>query len=290
MGLQERMAAAATRLANNHREDKTLRNDAMRAIGGNLADLRKAMSLQRTFDRTTVKRVADLARVLITNGYINNATSGEIKRLLSAVKNSVGHNDIEGDVQKVMDIMVDNQLKHAEETLHELEAIKGSKVDARGVEVQGLLDAEGAHVMKVFKKSRGWEKTNIEEALSEAQQRMGSSDASVADEDILRDVINFINENYGKRKEIEAARAAAVERKKQRALSQRTSPEALGQSQASLDQRSLARAFNKMAMLKQAVERAKHQKMQVISFGTMTDEEIAEALTNGKVVYRRQMK
>lgn len=185
MGLQERMTAAATRLANNHREDKTLRNDAMRAIGGNLADLRKAMSLQRTFDRTTVKRVADLARVLITNGYINNSTSGEIKRLMSVVKNSVGHNDIESDVQKVMDIMVDNQLKHAEETLHELEAIKGSKVDARGVEVQGQLDAEGAHVMKVFKKARGWEKTNIEEALSEAQQRMGSSDASVADEAAL---------------------------------------------------------------------------------------------------------
>ena len=32
-------------------------------------------------------------------------------------------------------------------------------------------------------------------------------------EDILRDVITFINENYGKRKEIEAARAAAVDYK-----------------------------------------------------------------------------
>ena len=30
----------------------------------------------------------------------------------------------------------------------------------------------------------------------------------------MRDVITFINENYGKRKEIEAARAAAVERRK----------------------------------------------------------------------------
>lgn len=185
LGLQERITAAATRLANNHRDNKTLRNDAMRAIGGNLSDLRKAMSLQRTFDMTTVKRVADLARVLITNGYINNATSYEIKRLLSAVKNSVGHNDIEGDVQKVMDIMVDNQLKHAEDTLHELEAIRGSKVDARGVEVQGQLDPAGAHTMKVFKKTRGWEKTDIEESISEAQQRMGSSDVAVADEAAL---------------------------------------------------------------------------------------------------------
>ena len=61
LGLQERITAAATRLANNLRDNKTLRNDAMRAIGGNLSDLRKAMSLQRAFDMTTVKRVADRA-------------------------------------------------------------------------------------------------------------------------------------------------------------------------------------------------------------------------------------
>ena len=121
-GLQERITAAATRLANNHRENKTLRNDAMRAIGGNLSDLRKAMSLQCTFDMTTVKRVADLARVLMNNGYLNGLSQQEVKRLLAAVKNSIGRNDIDGDVQKVMDIMVDNQLKHAEDALHELES------------------------------------------------------------------------------------------------------------------------------------------------------------------------
>ena len=185
LGLQERITAAATRLANNHRDNKTLRNDAMRAIGGNLSDLRKAMSLQRTFDMTTVKRVADLARVLMNNGYLNGLTQQEVKRLLAAVKNSAGHNDIEGDVQKVMDIMVDNQLKHAENTLHELEAIRGSKVDARGVEVQGQLDPAGAQTMKVFKKTRGWEKTDIEKAIADAQQRMGSSDVAVADEAAL---------------------------------------------------------------------------------------------------------
>ena len=36
MGPHERITAAATRLANNHRDNKTLRNDAMRAIGGNI--------------------------------------------------------------------------------------------------------------------------------------------------------------------------------------------------------------------------------------------------------------
>ncbi len=182
MGLFERITAAATRLASNHSDNKTLRDDAMRAIGGNLSDLRKAMSLQRKFDINTVKRVSDLARVLIDGGYLNGLSQQEVKRLLAAVKNSVGHNDIESDVQKVMDIMVDNQLKNAENSLHELESVKGSKVDARGVEVQGQLDPSGQHVMKVFKKTRGLEKTNIEEDLADAVQRMGSSNAAVAEE------------------------------------------------------------------------------------------------------------
>ena len=210
LGLDEMITRAAVRLSDKHRADKTMKMDAMRAICDNLAELAKSMlghprkkdltdaerrsvdakvgnvaRAQMRFDQTTVKRVNDLARVLISSGYLNNLTAGEVKRLLSAVKNSVGHNDIEGDVQKVMDIMVDNQLKHAEDTLHELEAIRGSKVDARGVEVQGQLDPAGAHTMKVFKKTRGWEKTDIEEAISEAQQRMGSSDVAVADEAAL---------------------------------------------------------------------------------------------------------
>ena len=39
-------------------------------------------------------------------------------------------------------------------------------------------------------------------------------------EDILREVINYINDNYGKRKEIEAARAEAVERRKAESVQQ----------------------------------------------------------------------
>ena len=152
MGLHERTTAAAMRLADKHQENKTLRNDAMRAIGNNLADLRKAMSLQRKFDMATVKRVSDLARVLMNNGYIGDMTQQEVKSLLAAVRNSVGHNDIDRDVQKVMEIMVKNQLRRAEKALSALETIKGSKVNAKGVKVQGKLDAEGAQLMEVFKK------------------------------------------------------------------------------------------------------------------------------------------
>lgn len=181
MGLHERTTAAAMRLADKHQENKTLRNDAMRAIGNNLADLRKAMSLQRRFDVATVKRVSDLARVLMNNGYIGDMTQQEVKSLLAAVRNSVGHDDIDRDVQKVMDIMVKNQLRRAEKALGALESIRGSKVKAKGVKVQGKLDAAGAQLMEVFKKTRSWDKNNIEEAIADAQDRMSSDDATVAE-------------------------------------------------------------------------------------------------------------
>ena len=60
------------------------------------------MSLQRTFDMATVKRVADLARVLMNNGYLNGLSQQEVKCLLAAVKNSIGRNDINGNVQKMI--------------------------------------------------------------------------------------------------------------------------------------------------------------------------------------------
>lgn len=154
LGLHERMTAAAARLSANHKDNKTFRNDAMRAIGSNLFDLRKAMSLQRTFDKITAKRVADLARVLMNSGHLSGLTQQEVKRLMAAIRDSVGRENIDESIQKIMDIMVDNQLKHAEATLHELESIKGSKVDARGVEVQGELDPDGQTLIKAMKEAQ----------------------------------------------------------------------------------------------------------------------------------------
>ena len=182
MGLDERVTAAKLRLSNNHREDKRLRQEAVTAIGGNLSALLRAMELQRRYDMTTVKRVHDLAKVLMDSGHLKDMTQYEARRLLAAIRNSVGHQDIEKDVQKVMDIMVDNQLRQGELLLHDLETIKAKKVDARGVEVQGELDIPGQTLIHVFKKTRGWDKEDIEGELANCQERMGSADAAVADE------------------------------------------------------------------------------------------------------------
>lgn len=185
VGLEERITNAAIRLSNNQSGDLTLRNDAMRAIGGNLTSLRKAMAAQKAFDRSTVKRVADLARILMQNGYLSGMTSGETQRLISAVKNSVGQNEARESVGKIMDIMVNNQLRNAEGALRQLLSIRGSKVDARGVEVQGVLDVDGQRTMEVVKKAMSLTEDDITDRIAEAQNRMGDSDRTIADQAAL---------------------------------------------------------------------------------------------------------
>lgn len=210
VGLQERITNAAIRLSNNQSGDLTLRNDAQKAVVNNLQSLlhsmrnrrgtaqsfigadRKveagvvdAMNAQAMFDRATVKRVSDLARILMQNGYLSGMTSGEMQRLLSAVKNSTAMHDIYDSVQKIMDIMVNNQLRNAEGALRQLLSIRGSKVDARGVEVQGVLDVEGQRTMEVVKKAMSLTEDDINDRIAEALNRMSDPDQTIADQAAL---------------------------------------------------------------------------------------------------------
>lgn len=185
IGFEERITNAAIRLSNNQSGDLTLRNDAMRAIGSNLTSLRRAMAAQKRYDQATVKRVADLARILMQNGYLSDMTSGEMQRLISAVKNAVGHTAVKESVQKIMDIMVNNQLRNGEATLRKLLTIRGSKVDARGVEVQGALDVDGQRTLEVVKKAMGLTEDDIANRIAEALNRMSDPDQTIADQAAL---------------------------------------------------------------------------------------------------------
>jgi hypothetical protein len=182
LSMSEKIASVKVRLAQNQSDNKTLRNEALQQLGTSLSDLRKAMRLQRDFDQSTVKRVSDLARIMMKGGYLRGLGASDFDSILAAVKNSVGHDNVEGAVQRLMDIMIDNQLKNAEKVLKALETIKGKKVNESGVEVIGELDPRGQRMMEVFKKVRRWKPEDIENAINNALDRMGSDDNAVAEE------------------------------------------------------------------------------------------------------------
>ena len=106
------------------------------------------MSRQRSYDISTAKAMTDLAQVLLDKGLLDNLSVYETKRVLSAVRNGVGKEDISGHVQKLMDIMVDNQLHSGANILGKLFTMRGTRLNDRGIEVQGNLDPQGQILVK----------------------------------------------------------------------------------------------------------------------------------------------
>ena len=182
MGLEETITKLKAEAMQANADNLQAKRDAMRAIGGNLNHLRSAMARQRAYDITTVKSITDLARVFMDNNLLDDLSKTETKRILGAVNNVVGRQDVSRYVQKIMDIMVDNQLRIGQKTFSELLSIKGSRVDARGVEVQGILDPDGQRMAQVVRKSISLPKDDIETRIAEALNRMGSTDQATADE------------------------------------------------------------------------------------------------------------
>lgn len=166
MTIEERTLKMAMMLADRHAEDIAVRDAAAEALGKTLGNIRKAMAAQYTYDFNTVRSLSTVADLLISSGTFLPEGPGEVKRLYSIMKRGIGHaytdkngvehvaqtkKDFQNAVDSLMDLFVSNQLKLSEKFLDEVMKIRGSKVNARGVEVMGDLDAEGQIMVRGMK-------------------------------------------------------------------------------------------------------------------------------------------
>lgn len=182
MGLDETITSMKAEISAANKDDFKAKVEAMKAIGGNLQKLRSAMSRQRSYDISTAKAMTDLAQVLLDKGLLDNLSVYETKRVLSAVRNGVGKEDISGHVQKLMDIMVDNQLHSGANMLGKLFTMRGTRLNDRGIEVQGNLDPQGQILVKTARKYTSFPKEEIDNTLiPDLMSRMGSDDQTIAD-------------------------------------------------------------------------------------------------------------
>ena len=182
MGLEETITNMKAEISAANKDDFNAKVEAMKAVGGNLQKLRSAMSRQRSYDISTAKAMTDLAQVLLDKGLLDNLSVYETKRVLSAVRNGVGKEDISGHVQKLMDIMVDNQLHSGANILGKLFTMRGTRLNDRGIEVQGNLDPQGQILVKTARKYTSFPKEEIDNTLiPDLMSRMGSDDQTIAD-------------------------------------------------------------------------------------------------------------
>ena len=208
MSLQEAITKLKLDIASAQGDNAKAKEVAVRAIGSNLQELRKAMSRQRLYDLQTVKSMTDLAQLLMEHNMLDDMSKYEVSRILSAVKNSPGHiskdkdtgelrasggeKNLQHQVDSLLDLMVNNQLRKAQNSLSKLLSVQGSKVDARGVKVQGELDAEGVIIARTLKHNLGvpaeiydakgdLQPGCIKWAMQEVMDKMGDADARVAE-------------------------------------------------------------------------------------------------------------
>ena len=173
----EKMKADVERLHEGELDD--LRSGA-RAIGGRLSELNKAMRLQRAYDMSTVASVTELAKTMLKKGLLSEMSDYDVRRLLSVVNNVHGKGDIRPYVQKVVDMMVGNRLRNVSKAFDKLLAMRGKKVDARGVEVQGELDLAGQRMADVVWKGIGMSDDDVADMCADAQDRMMSANGAEA--------------------------------------------------------------------------------------------------------------
>lgn len=221
MGLDEYVTKIKVEAAKASGDNLAARHDAMKAIGGNLNKLRQAMARQREYDTTTVRSVTDLARVFMDEGLLDDLSKVEMKRILGSVNRVVGRQDTAKEVQKVLDIMVDNQLRLSAKAFGSLLKVKGSKVNAAGVEVQGELDVRGQQMVQVLKKGIRMQPDEVQAQIDDALDRMGSDDAAVAEAagielDGLLTAKWYIQEIKGSKTEEQALRDSIKEAKEEK--------------------------------------------------------------------------
>lgn len=148
-------------------------------INGELAKLRRAAAAQREYDKNTVQIITRLANELLENGALSDVTRYEIKRILSVINGAVGRNDLTVSVDRLMDIMIGNQLRYGRNRLDEFMKIRGKKVDARGVEVRGRLDIEGQAIMDAMREGVSLDIARLEERIAEAEDRLTDASETV---------------------------------------------------------------------------------------------------------------
>lgn len=152
--------------------------DRIRRINGNLMQLRMAASAQREYDQKTVGIITSIAKDLLDGGKLSNLTRGEIKRLLGIINNTTGKADLTKSANRLMDLMIANQLRMLKDSFAKFLRVRGKKVDSRGVEVQGQLDIPGQLVMDTVRTYVDKSLDKIEDRIALVQDKLTSDSES----------------------------------------------------------------------------------------------------------------
>lgn len=195
MTMKEATTQELLKLAAENRDDARLQDDATRAATETLAELMLAMrnarkiskrrrskmegavddiaKAQARYDAEVADRVTNLATMLLRYGNLDGLSRGEVARLLAAVKNSMDGNVME-QAEKIVDVLLNHQLKQAAAILDKQLKTKASKVNESGVREQGSLDIEGQRILEAAREGISLDYDEWVKRLGDVQDKLTS--------------------------------------------------------------------------------------------------------------------
>lgn len=190
--IEDRIAIVKMKLADKQKQSMEIRNDAVKKVAESLDSINRAISAQRLHDKLTASRIVALASEMISGNFLNNMGKNDIKTLLRTTRDAVDTNDFESQLERVFDVLVKNMDKDNESLFNSLISTKAKKVDKRGVEVQGTLDAEGQQMLQALNIAKEQSKDEIEQMISEAQNYISEEENEVLKKDASNRLSGYI--------------------------------------------------------------------------------------------------
>lgn len=172
----------ALRAAKREGASRDIRDAAMDALGKRVGSIAKSMRVQRRYDRETLKSVSRMARELVGSKLLDETSSAEVGKILTAVGNGLtGREGIEKSVHRLLELVTKNQERVYKQRLDNLIKKKGYKTNAYGVKVQDGYDATGQAELETFGKYRDMSEDAIAEYRAELEDKVSHGSASEAE-------------------------------------------------------------------------------------------------------------
>ena len=181
--LEDRIAIVTMKLADKQKQSKKIRNDAVKKVAESLGSINSAISAQREHDVLTAKRIVALVKEMIAGNFLSNIGKGELKNLFDAVPAAIKERGFYSQLERVFDVLINNMDKDNESLFDSLISTKAKKVDKRGVEVQGTLDAEGQQMLEALNIAKEQSQDKIEQMISEAQNYISEKENELLKKD-----------------------------------------------------------------------------------------------------------
>ena len=243
-----------------------------RDVAAKLRQIQQAMARQKAYDKGTVGAVVDFAKEYMRLGYGDNLGRGDIGSMLSAVRNATGSKNIKASVDRVMNIMVDSQIRNCENALWNMASVRELRLKDPGIEVQGKLELRGQRMIQSFRHATQERMTadEIAERMNELTMKMSADPEEApmweAEYDGLALARQYVTEIGDSRADLEELRKQRKDAEKEYGKSGRTYEE----------QQQLLEELDK-AMLDNRIERISSYSTLLERLGGMIDGSIQGA-------------